>query len=129
MNSKLNDEKWISGLAPDSTVAAAARTSLQHRLQAVIDCLGWVAEGSNIDEQSIHLLRVWIRRSMAVLVLYRSVLPKKETRRVRRILKRIRRDAGATRDLDILLQRAATGGFGESTRFSGRLQRRRDEAL
>ena len=128
MTSVVNLDKWIEGLAPASTVADAARISLEHRLRAVFYFLPLAADHSEEDAEYVHLLRVWARRAVATLVLYKGVLPKKLLLRFRKKLERIRRAAGAARDLDVLLSNIESQESSESKPFADRVRRKRKKA-
>lgn len=121
-------DKWVEGLSPEITVADAGRVALQHRLQAVLDLLPLAAERSDENLEYVHLLRVWSRRSLASLILYKKVLPKKEWGCLRKKLKRIRDVAGDARDLDVLLSQIVAEKSCESKTFVVGVRRRRAKA-
>ena len=121
-------DKWAEGLSLEITVADACRLALQHRLQAVLDLLPLAAERSDENVEYVHLLRVWSRRSMASLILYKKVLPKKEWGRLRKKLRRIRDVAGDARDLDVLLSQIVAEKSWESKTFVVGVRRRRAKA-
>ena len=95
-------EKWIADIGADDAVVEAARVSLHARLAAVAYYLPLAAERADEDIEYVHQLRVFTRRSMAALRLYRKVLRKKEVKWFGKTLRKIRRAAGAARDLDVL---------------------------
>lgn len=128
MNTAKHFDKWIEGLASESTVADAARNSLQHRVQAVLEYLPLAAKHSNENVEYVHLLRVWTRRSMAAINLYKKVLPKRPLRRLRRKLERIRHVAGEARDLDVLIEQLMPQESEESKALADRVRRRRKKA-
>ena len=125
MTSDTNFNKWIGGLSPEITVADAARISLQHRMQAVLDLLPLAAEHSDENLEYVHLLRVWSLRSMAALNIYKKILRKKEQRSLRMKLKKIRDVAGDARDLDVLLSQILAEESRASKTFLARVRRRR----
>jgi len=98
-------EKWIEGVASDQSVSDVARHSLNVRLAAVQYYLPLAAERADEDAEYVHQLRVYTRRSTAALNLYAKTLPKKEVKWFRKQLRKIRRAAGAARDLDVLAER------------------------
>ena len=120
-------DKWIEGLTSESTVADAARSSLQHRVQAVLEFLPLAAEHSDENVEYVHLLRVWSRRSMAAITLYKKFLPKKQLRRLRKKLERIRDVAGEARDLDVLLGQIMPQESVGSSSLAARIRRRREK--
>lgn len=99
--------KWIDGLAPDSTVEAAARRSLEPRLVSVVQLLPMAAHLASHDIEHVHRLRVATRRATAALKLYRDCLQPRPARWMKRRLRSIRRAAGDARDLDVLAERLA----------------------
>ena len=121
-------DKWIEGLTSESTVADAARSSLQHRVQAVMEFLPLASEHSDENLEYVHLLRVWTRRSMAAITLYKKFLPKKQLRRLRKKLERIRDVAGEARDLDVLLGQIMPQESIVSNSLEARIRRRREKA-
>ncbi len=97
--------KWIDGLTPSSTVADAARRSLEPRLSAVAHLLPMAAYLAEHDIEHVHRLRVATRRAEAALKLYYVCLSPKPARWVKKRLRKIRRAAGDARDLDVLADR------------------------
>ena len=98
-------DKFILDVLPDeSTVDVAART-LHNRLRTVLHYLVLAAREKDPDGEHIHQLRVWSRRAIAALDLYRSLLPRHRREWMRKRLKRVRRMAGDARDCDVLVQR------------------------
>ena len=128
MTSKTVFDKWVDGLSAEITVADAARGAMQHRLKAVLHFLPLAAERSDENLEYVHLLRVWSRRSLAVLNLYKRVLPKKKWRCLRKKLQKIRDVAGHARDLDVLLSQIVDEGTWESKTFEIGVRRRRAKA-
>jgi len=97
--------KWIDGIGSDTTVADAARRSLETRLAVVAHTLPLAAYLAEHDIEHVHRLRVSTRRAAAALKLYRDCLPGKTARWFKKRLRQIRRAAGDARDLDVLIQR------------------------
>jgi CHAD domain-containing protein len=97
--------KWIEGIGPDTTVADAARRSLELRLAVVSHALPLAAHLSEHDIEHVHRLRVATRRAAAALKLYRDWLPRKSARWVKKRLRQMRRAASEARDLDVLIAR------------------------
>lgn len=92
--------KWVQGVSGDTPLQSAAETILRLRLDAVASRLDRAAaDPANPDE--IHQLRVATRRAAAAMDSLRPALRDKPARRVRKQLKRIRRAAGAARDIDV----------------------------
>lgn len=96
--------KWIDSVAAEGRVGDAARVSLEARLAAVLYWLPLAARQIDDDVEKVHQLRVATRRAIAALRLYEDWLPKKTERWLTRRLKKIRRAAGAARDLDVLAE-------------------------
>jgi CHAD domain-containing protein len=97
------DEKWISGLRGDMPVAEAARRVFTVRLGAVLDRLPWAVEHADEDIEHVHQLRVGTRRAGAAVRIFADCLPAKLYRQTRRVLRAVRRAAGAARDWDVFL--------------------------
>jgi CHAD domain-containing protein len=95
--------KWISNLKPDTPLVEAARHVLFVRLQVVRDYLPRAALEADKDIEYVHQLRVSTRRADAALRIFAACLPKKNYRKARRRLRKLRRAAGAARDWDVFL--------------------------
>ncbi len=100
-----NASKWIDGIDANLSVAEAARRSLDTRLTVVIQALPLAAYLAEHDVEHVHRLRVATRRAIAAIELYRDWLPTKSADWLKRRLKKIRRAAGAARDLDVMAAR------------------------
>jgi CHAD domain-containing protein len=96
------DGKWIPGLSSATPVAEAARVALAVRLEAVNQA-GRHAVEAFTDPEAVHRLRVATRRARAALAAFADALPSKEVRKARKTLRKLRRTAGAVRNLDVLL--------------------------
>jgi CHAD domain-containing protein len=94
--------KWIDAIPTAGRVSDAARVSLEARLATVAYWLPLAARQIDEDIEKVHQLRVSTRRAIAALRLYREWLPQDEYAWLSRRLKRVRRAAGAARDLDVL---------------------------
>lgn len=81
-------------------VKVAART-LRKRLEAVWRELAAACRPRH-DPERVHQLRVATRRTLAALTAFRGVVPGKQRVWFEKRLRRIRRAAGGTRDLDVL---------------------------
>lgn len=92
----------LEGLAADASLRDAAERTLRARLGAVMDRLPAAAAGGDDGPGHAHKLRVATRRSAAALDLFERCVRKKDHRRWRRALRRIRRAAGQVRDMDVL---------------------------
>ena len=60
--------------------------------------------------ETVHELRVSIRRFMSCLKVYPQFFPAKESKKIRKRLKKVMKAAGEVRDRDIALQFGETGG-------------------
>src|SRR5262245_3086583 len=96
------DGKWIAGLSSETPVSKAAREVLAVRLDAVNQTGGQAVEAFT-DPEAVHKLRVATRRARAALDMFAGALPRKALRRGRKTLRKLRRAAGAVRNLDVLL--------------------------
>ncbi len=99
--------KWIAGLTPEMPADEAARVVLSVRLSAVRHHLPLAVEQAADDIEHVHQLRVATRRAETAVWAFRDFLPKKPRRRVKRVLRAVRRAAGAARDWDVFLVRYA----------------------
>jgi CHAD domain-containing protein len=90
------------------TITDAGRRAVARWLKKTVRLVADCAGRSIPDADEIHRLRVAIRHTDAALITFRSLLPKKKSRRLRRRLRRLRRKAGKIRDIDVLLERAAS---------------------
>ena len=97
--------KWIKDVHPSQPVSEVARMALAFRLDAVAYYLPKAATSAEDDIEYVHQLRVATRRSMAALQTFQSLLPARRARKLRKMLGRLRRAAGAARDLDVLYER------------------------
>lgn len=99
--------KWAEVAMADDSVSDAARRSLQATLAAVQHYLPLAANQASQDIEYVHQLRVFTRRSMAVIEIFGERLPKQHAKWLNRKLRQIRRAAGTARDLDVLELRYA----------------------
>lgn len=97
-----NFDKWIQRKADDETAGQVAVRSIAARLMAVEYYLPLAACRADENIEFVHQLRVSTRRSVAAMDLYQDLLPKRESKWIRKRLKRVRRAAGHARDLDVL---------------------------
>jgi CHAD domain-containing protein len=97
--------RWIEETSPADRTLDVASCSLGQRLAAVQYYLPLAAEKADEDVEYIHQLRVWVRRTLAALKLYRDLLPRRKTAWLRRHLRRIHHAANEARDCDVLTHR------------------------
>ncbi len=95
-------EKLLTDVGPDDPPAQAARRALKTRLRAVVFYLDEADSDAGPTVEAIHQLRIWTRRSAAALALFEPLIPSRKGRKLKKNLKRLRRTAGAARDLDII---------------------------
>src|SRR5262249_50254482 len=104
--------KWIDGIPADASATAAAESVLRARLRAAVEMIESVTRKTVKDPEYVHQLRVATRRATAALDCFRAWLEPIAFKKLRKRLRRVRRVAGAARDLDIfisyLTQRQAT---------------------
>lgn len=93
--------KWIEGLTGDMPFAAAAKHVLAVRLDAVHERLALAVFHSSDDLEHVHQLRVGTRRAGAAVRIFGECLSNKERKTLSKMLKSIRRAAGAARDWDV----------------------------
>jgi CHAD domain-containing protein len=102
-------DKWLSAIPASATVDQVARRALGVRLRAVAHFLD-AAVGGQDENEGIHQLRIWTRRAAAALRLFRPALPAGRRRRMKQLLRKLRRRAGAVRDADVHLTRLQAEG-------------------
>jgi len=110
--------KWIAGLCSATAVKKAARDVLAVRVDAVNET-GRQAVEQFTDPEAVHQLRVATRRARAALAVFADALPRKAVRRGRKTLRKLRRAAGAVRNLDVLLAAIAEVPSRNGPRESG----------
>ena len=99
----MSDGKWIIGLTPSMPLVEAAYIVLPNRFNVVAHFLPLAAGSAAKDIEHVHQLRVASRRAASALELFALCLPKKLEKRLRRLLRTLRRAAGAARDWDVFL--------------------------
>ena len=99
--------KWVEA-SPDETIVDVTVRSLQSRLDPVLEFLPLAAKHAEEDVEYVHRLRVWSRRAVAALDLYRDLLPKRRRKWMKQQLNRIRRSANDARDDDVFALRLET---------------------
>jgi CHAD domain-containing protein len=97
---------WAVTDAGRTPVALVAARTLRKRLEAVWRELEAACRPRH-DPERVHQLRVATRRTIAALAAFRGVVPAKQRAWFEKRLRRIRRVAGSTRDLDVLAGRLA----------------------
>ena len=115
---------------PTGTETQAMRAYALHQTRTLLRRFAYqvnqTARTSNAD--SIHDLRVAIRRMQQCLRVFRQYLPKHEARRVRRKLKDLLSLAAKVRDHDIALELlGAWGGAGARSKLAAGLQDERKQ--
>ncbi len=95
--------KWIEGLEATTALDVAARRVLTVRLDAVKQHLPRALRWPTEKFEAIHQLRVGTRRARAAIDTFALCLRSKASRRIRKILRKIRRGAGDARDWDVFL--------------------------
>ena len=78
---------------------------LAHRLGILREYFPKAAKRAHEDIEYVHQLRVCTRRSMAALQTFEQFLPRRRAQRLMKMLQRVRKAAGESRDLDVLQQR------------------------
>jgi CHAD domain-containing protein len=98
----------LAGQQSVDPVIQVAIDAVRTRLKRVRRLMSKAAKKGRHDAERIHQLRVATRRAAAALDLYGEFLPRKRTKRMRKLLTKIRKTAGEIRDCDILLLRFAS---------------------
>jgi CHAD domain-containing protein len=92
---------WAVTEAGDQPVGQVAERTLRKRLEAVWSELTAACRPRH-DPERVHRLRVATRRTLAALAAFRGLVPDKRRVWFEKRLRRIRKAAGTTRDLDVL---------------------------
>jgi CHAD domain-containing protein len=108
---------WAVTDAGSTPVARVAARTLRKRLEAVWRELENACRPRH-DPERVHQLRVATRRTIAALSAFRGVVPAKQRAWFEKRLRRIRRAAGSTRDLDVLAGRLTRETAAPETRSS-----------
>lgn len=82
-----------------------ARQILRARIDSVILYLKKSAKPRSPHHESIHHLRTGSRRAIAALELFNELLPQQKTRKLYKLLKKVRRSAGNARDYDVIINK------------------------
>lgn len=122
-------EKWLHGVSPDDPVSEVARHALRNRLKAVRYYLKQSEGATSDDPEPVHQLRVWCRRSAAALRMFGDVIPRKQARKLRDTVRKLRRLGGEARDRDLLIATLADQPTDSVTvRVARRLRKERKKA-
>lgn len=100
--------EWLVSEAEHTPVSRVATRTIRARLQRVWDEAG-VAAGNGQSAAAVHRLRVATRRTLAAIEAFRDLLPARRTAWFKKRLRRLRRAASDTRDLDVLTARLRSG--------------------
>ena len=121
---------WTVTASGRARVPTVASRTLRARLAAVWSELRASCRSRHTPER-VHQVRVASRRALAAFKAFHDVVPRKHGRWFCKWLRRIRRAAGETRDLDVLLARwvnetASPADGCDERRILALLRRRRD---
>jgi CHAD domain-containing protein len=84
---------------PDNAYKRLAAESVLRWLNKLIDRIDGVASGE--DPEDIHRMRVASRRLRTAMALFKDCLPKKKRKLWRKMIRRVTKDLGPARDLDV----------------------------
>lgn len=98
--------RWIRGSNSDRRVSVVARRAIQQRLGAVLYFLPKACQQPE-KVRFVHQLRIATRRSVAALDLFEDVLPARKAKQMRKLLRKLRRAAGDSREMDVMARRYA----------------------
>lgn len=96
--------KWLDGVRLDDPVSSAARQALEQRLELVWHYLTRASDHTP-EPEDVHQLRVSVRRATAVLESYGDLVPPSRSEWFTKKLKKIRKAANDSRDLEVLRKR------------------------
>jgi triphosphatase len=106
------------------TVEAAFRSVVQDALARIETNAHGMRSSS--DPEHLHQLRVGLRRLRSALRAFHGIVAEKETKRLRRSLRKLSRGLGRARDWDVLVARLESGKAPTHLLLKARMQR--DEA-
>jgi len=112
---KVEFSKWNNKIKPGDKLERIVAKSLSQRITAVRYYLRLAAKWPYEDTEYVHQLRVWSRRSVATLQLYRECLQKKHTTKLYKYLKKIRKAADNARNYDVLIKKYEINKDNEKT--------------
>lgn len=95
------NNKWFTEVRAETPLLDAAQRVLRARMRTVRQFLPLAGKYAEQDSEFVHQVRVASRRASAALELFAPCLANKRFRSTRKLLKKIRRSAGAARDLDV----------------------------
>lgn len=101
----LKKSKWVKSQEAKQPISKVVCRVVDERLNLIWHYVPLAAQQWQQDVEYVHQLRVATRRAGAALDVFDPLLPSKRTRMMKKHLRRIRRAAGAARDLDVLSQR------------------------
>jgi len=94
----------IDGVRAGSRCGNAAKAIIRARLCAVERYYPLAVSRHDEDDEYVHQLRVWTRRSAAAIRTFQPWLAAREAKRIRRLLRRLRQSAAPARDCDVHLK-------------------------
>jgi len=97
--------KWIAADSPEQPAVEVAAAALKNRLSAMWRCLPLAAEHADDDVEYVHQLRVSSRRAMIAVETFACFMPERQAQWFQKKVRKVRRAAGAARDLDVLAVR------------------------
>lgn len=119
---------WAVTDRGNASVARVAVRTLRTRLEAVWSELTGACRTRHEPER-VHQLRVATRRTIAALDAFRDLVPARRQAWFVKRLRRIRRAAGDTRDLDVLTSRLTGAASAASAGRSSSAERARDRLI
>lgn len=104
---------------PDNAYKGLAARSILRWMNKLVDRIDGVASGE--DPEDIHRMRVASRRLRTAMALFKDCLPKKQRKTWRKMIRRVTKDLGPARDLDVQIGFVETFqvGHAEETLQSG----------
>jgi CHAD domain-containing protein len=91
-------------------VSFLARRALDSRLHTVLRLFPLVTAETAEQPKQIHQLRVATRRAVAALDLFEPLVGRRKHRNLRRKLRRVRKETGAAREIDVLTEQVQSSG-------------------
>lgn len=102
-------EEWVTQCHGTTPVSRVSEIALTARLSIVDRYVADVIGNHAASTETVHQLRVAVRRTTAALSLFAETIPRSARRKWKRKLRRLRQSAGMTRDLDVMSSRLEFG--------------------
>ena len=100
--------KWDDSVDIHDRIERIASHSIGYRTAAILHYLKLATKKANESSAYVHQLRIWSRRCNESIRFYREILPRKQSKKLNRLLGKVRRSANSARDFDVLIEKYST---------------------